>query len=281
MANGLRCQRLQRHMPLGPNTQLCGPKSEREWREGSGSWSRSGRRSKSRSRVRSGTRSRSRSRSCSWSCCWSRSLPLAFIKRKFMPLLKCQILQMSNAEADPGLARWVPPDNPRAPVPQLPASYCCCCCCCGNTVNAACLCPAQSPSPSPSLSLSQFSFSSSSDSVRFQHVPFAIAFAIAIAMCHVCWDCCCARHQFLHRAASFGFGPIYPPPFPLLLCSRRFLCPVRFVIKRRTWLLCLVVVQGKQMSGMTTYTAQNGEVHKVKLILNNISKSFSIFKYII
>lgn len=159
---------------------------------------------------------------------------------------------------------------------QLPACYCCCCCC-GNTVNAACLYPAQSPSPLPfpSLSQFQFSFSSSSDSVRFQHVPFAIA--IAIAMCHVCWDCCCARHQFLHRAASFGFGPIYPPPLPFLLFYRRFLCVVRFVIKRRTWLLCLVVVQGKQMSGMTTYTAQNGEVLKVKHILNNISKSFSIF----
>lgn len=192
----------------------------------------------------------------------SHSLPLAFIKRKFMPLLECQILQMSNAEADPGPARWVPPDNPRTPVPQLPACYCCCCCCCGNTVNAACLCPAQSPSPSQS----QFSFSSSSDSVRFQQVPFAIAFAIAIAMCHVCWDCCCARHQFLHRAASFGFGPIYTPLLPLLLCSRRFLCVVRFVIKRRTWLLCLVVVEGKQMSGMTTYTARNGEVLKVKHI---------------
>lgn len=121
----------------------------------------------------------------------------------------------------------------------------CCCCCGGNTVNAACLCPAQSPSLSLSLSESQLSFSYSSDSVRFEHVPFAIA--IAIAMCHVCWDCFCARHEFLHRASSFPL-----PPSPTAL-SRRFLCVVRFVIKRRTWLLCLVVVQGKQMSGMTTY----------------------------
>lgn len=146
---------------------------------------------------------------------------------------------------------------------------CCCCCCCGNTVNAACLCPAQSSSQS------QFSFSSSSDSVRFQHVPFAIA------MCHVCRDCCCARHEFLHRASSFGFGPISPPPFPHCSLFRRFLCVVRFVIKRRTWLLCLVVVQGKQMSGMTTYTAQNGKVPTAKHKLRNKRWYCLIFWYFI
>lgn len=194
MANGLRCQRLQRHMPLGPNTQLCGPKSEREWREGRGSWSRSGRRSKSRSRVRSrrGSRSRNgtRSRGRSWSCCWSRSLPLAFIKRKFMPLLKCQILQMSNAEADPGPARWVPPDNPRAPVPQLPACYCCCCC--GNTVNAACLCPV-SISIAISISIS---------------VPVAVSVPVQI---------------------QFGFSMCHlplPSPLPCAMCAGTVAVPV-------------------------------------------------------
>lgn len=205
MANGLRCQRLQRHMPLGPNTQLCGPKSQREWREGSGSWSRSGKRRKSRNRSRSGTRSRSRSWSCC--CCWSRSLPLAFIKRKFMPLLKCQILQMSNAEADPGLARWVPPDNPRAPVPQLPACYCCCCCCCGNTVNAACLCPAQSPSPSPSLSPSQ-----SQSQFKFQ---FRFSSVSAFAICH--------RHCHCHCHVPCVLGLLLcPSSVPPSCCVLRF-----------------------------------------------------------